>query len=1240
MGVATIQITAVTTLGQQNRTIGSLTSSQPIVLLKRLRTTPPCRDKTQIDTKPQEPIVVETYSAISVGNVCTTGDKQPHLGDSSISIKSGPDDADFGSDEDECNTNSQVVDTLIDTLQSEYGDQEPQTNEQHILNITITDPRTLDTESSGQSVELAKESSTKGKANTKRRPYTKRKYCKKGTAKGDATGNISSNTGTTRINTTNINVQKTYAMSLRQRRLSQGRIRAVTAKKLRALQEVLTSNISRPGSSIRMSPAPVSEFSCDNRPLTCYAQKNKTNKSAPNKRSQPSDPYDPDMIFAAPSYPKRIPRVPPDRIPKRVQSHLPEPVAGPSGLQNTLLVPVAGPSGLQRVTTEPVAGPSGLGVISAVVSGPSGLQRITMAPVPGPSEAAPVAGPSHLQMATTEPVPGPSGLQREIVAPVPGPSGLQMVTTEPVPGPSGLQRVTAAPVPGPRESKFFKYRNAQKMARLQGKTSNMDHENNPGVAHSSTGELPRANIEAIQPQANVEVPRASVVTTQATAQSRFVERYMLSNVYEKGESVMCDANSDDDIDGKDNRERERGSIEELNETRLLSTQPRVAGGALHEGPVYRPTKEEFQNPMEYFIKILDQACEFGICKVIPPPGWKPKSQSCDGLRFDIQRLYVSRILNRWGSSMRELASMKFCASRTNGFPCSTPTIAGMEVNLPKLYHSVQRHGGLHNVLSKKYWGRVARDMNLCMPVKYLSRLQYLYAKYLLPYDSLSPTEGRLIFGIIEKAWIAKSEKMLDHAIDPLKAQRRLMGLCYDEELEEHSSEMNAIKEAENCITRGPIMNYAKFKEVAESTYSLVYGYGVTPENNAMSLDQKEELFWRYVLQGKEHICVASAAIDTGSDNRTFLGPVSGLTAPTLNLGMAFSTKCFYYDPHAVSWMDVLHKGHPRIWYAIPPEQSENFRKAVSVLCPAFCQRKSLWLSPNTTMIPPQLLREHNVSVTRIVQEEHEIVLSFPYGFTSFINTGYSESESFYFASLSWLHSAYEVFKEARENCEPTMFSLEELLFRIGKASRVDRATLTAAQPIFDKILRNELTNRLILQERGMKIVHQPDVPQPQSTGRRRRRNRTVIQENCEYCRAPLFFSKVVGLVDDSYLCLEHALKMLTCKKMKITEDMKIITKNISQEKDNIHSFMGPASGLTAPTLNLGILNEMLLLGPPRCMQSQPSRVRTTGRQTFVQEDCEYCRAPSKVSPVFIVGLCTQYLTGGVAITNYAITDYS
>ncbi|XP_050559901.1 uncharacterized protein LOC118263878 isoform X2 [Spodoptera frugiperda] len=667
-------------------------------------------------------------------------------------------------------------------------------------------------------------------------------------------------------------------------------------------------------------------------------------------------------------------------------------------------------------------------------------------------------------------------------------------------------------------SEMLKYEplNVNTFERLQGIISNLDHQHNPERAHpverpranveascAANVEVPQANAEACrtnvepsQPQANVEMPRASVAATQATVQSRIVERHTLNNVYEEGDDADIEANSENEVedDNYDRRERdERISDDDLNESSADTTQTHAVGGVLHEGPVFRPTKEEFQNPLEYFMKIWDEASEFGICKIIPPPGWRPKSQSCDGIRFDVAKQYVSRMYNRWGTAMRELACIKFCASRSNGFPCSTPMIGGMEVNLPKLYHSVQRHGGLELVLNKKRWVKIGRDMNLSTSINFLNRLDHLYSKYLLPYDSLSPTERREIFGMIEKAWTRKNQRLLDRALNPLRAQGRLMGLTdSEEEPEEQSSVMNAVKEAEDCIVRGPIMNYTRFKELAESTYSIVYGYGITRENNPMSLEQKEELYWRYVVQGNEHICVATAAIDTGSDpsrgsSRTltlkdisqnkdnilrFLGAVSGLTAPTLNLGMAFSTNCFYLDPHAVSWLDLLYKGDPRVWYAIPAKQSENFRKAVSTLCPSFCQRKSLWLSTDIAMIPPQLLREYNVSVTRVVQEENEIILAFPYCYTSSINTGYSESESIYFAPVSWLRTAYEVFKEARENCEPTMFSLEELLLRIGKASGVDRATLRAAQPIYDKVLRDEITNRLILQERGMKIVHQ------------------------------------------------------------------------------------------------------------------------------------------------------------------------
>jgi hypothetical protein len=40
-------------------------------------------------------------------------------------------------------------------------------------------------------------------------------------------------------------------------------------------------------------------------------------------------------------------------------------------------------------------------------------------------------------------------------------------------------------------------------------------------------------------------------------------------------------------------------------------------------PIYTPTYEEFTKPMEYVEKIARQAKEYGICKIVPPEGWRP-----------------------------------------------------------------------------------------------------------------------------------------------------------------------------------------------------------------------------------------------------------------------------------------------------------------------------------------------------------------------------------------------------------------------------------------------------------------------------------------------------------------------------------------------------------------------------------------------------------------------------------------
>ena len=39
----------------------------------------------------------------------------------------------------------------------------------------------------------------------------------------------------------------------------------------------------------------------------------------------------------------------------------------------------------------------------------------------------------------------------------------------------------------------------------------------------------------------------------------------------------------------------------------------------------------------------------------------------------------------------------------------------------------------------------------------------------------------------------------------------------------------------------------------------------------------------------------------------------GVTAPTLHVGMLFSTVCWYRDPHGLPWIEYLHTGASKIW---------------------------------------------------------------------------------------------------------------------------------------------------------------------------------------------------------------------------------------------------------------------------------------------------------------------------------------
>lgn len=70
----------------------------------------------------------------------------------------------------------------------------------------------------------------------------------------------------------------------------------------------------------------------------------------------------------------------------------------------------------------------------------------------------------------------------------------------------------------------------------------------------------------------------------------------------------------------------------------------------------------------------------------------------------------------------------------------------MEIDLPRLYQTVQELGGLKEVIEKKKWQRVSEVMKIPKSAQdRVTKLDDIYCKYLLPYDTLSPGENLLEF---------------------------------------------------------------------------------------------------------------------------------------------------------------------------------------------------------------------------------------------------------------------------------------------------------------------------------------------------------------------------------------------------------------------------------------------------------------------------------------------------------------
>ncbi|XP_065359670.1 uncharacterized protein Jarid2 [Calliphora vicina] len=572
-----------------------------------------------------------------------------------------------------------------------------------------------------------------------------------------------------------------------------------------------------------------------------------------------------------------------------------------------------------------------------------------------------------------------------------------------------------------------------------------------------------------------------------------------------------------------------------------------------EAPIFRPSEKEFADPIEFIERITPIAARFGICKIIPPASFKPECRISDEMRFTAYNQYVHKLLHRWGPSAKELSAIKKYLATQSIVMNHPPWIGGMEVDLPRLYHTVQELGGLKEVIEKKKWARVAEEM--CIPKlaqDRVTKLDDIYCKYLLPYDTLSPAERQKLFDEVEADWAkreARARRNADRFVNTESVSNEEDDVSSENDEEESEEEVDGV--SMECIVKGRSMPLSQFYRIARNTMALWF------KNTEPTVNEVEAEFWRHVAVRDSHVCVHSGSIDssgwgfgfpspgpkgkgsnyakhpwnlkvltnnTGSVLRS-LGPVMGVTVPTLHVGMLFSACCWYRDPHGLSWIEYLHTGASKLWYGIPDDQSANFRAALTSLIPTHCQNKTIWLPCDTVMVPPHMLTDRGVSLCRIEQKPGEFIVVFPRAYTSSLATGYVVSESVYFATSSWLDLAKDDFRDIHDSCEPAMFSLEQLLFALGYDQRVTPDTLQQMLPMLQEVFEKETAAREQLKAAGVTSTEKVTNEKSGKGKKQQQPPHKSIESECDLCRANLYIS-MVRTDEGNIYCLQHALKNL------------------------------------------------------------------------------------------------------------------
>ena len=157
---------------------------------------------------------------------------------------------------------------------------------------------------------------------------------------------------------------------------------------------------------------------------------------------------------------------------------------------------------------------------------------------------------------------------------------------------------------------------------------------------------------------------------------------------------------------------------------------------LEECPIFYPTPDEFRDPMAYIDSIGPTARPYGICKIVPPEGWRmPFSLETDTFRFKtrLQRLNSLEAASR--AKVNFLEQLTMYHLQQGDSKVTIPVIDRKPIDLWQLRKEVNKIGGYDEVTRLKGWPVIAQKMGL--HESYWPNIRSAYIRIILPFDTFA-----------------------------------------------------------------------------------------------------------------------------------------------------------------------------------------------------------------------------------------------------------------------------------------------------------------------------------------------------------------------------------------------------------------------------------------------------------------------------------------------------------------------